>query len=144
MPRLEDMPLERLQTYLHNAVKHLDSKPDEAAAVIRNVVSHMAARRELFPDKAHLLTTLGYNVQWRNWLARERQVLLAWLIDADLPPQIAKQLGPAHSTERIDYIGSTIEVWIRLFGRQPNMAEPVTRWRADIAFLKDCKNNPEQ
>ena len=135
MSKLSELSSDQLQNYLLNAVRHLESNKDQAEKIIPDIVSHMVARRLLEPTTEHTLTTLGYNVRWKNWHAKERKLLLKWLMKAELPAQIEKELGPANSEARKVFFSSTIERWLRMYGSRPNMENAVARWRSDLEFV---------
>lgn len=136
MPDLSNLSTEKLQNYLLNALRHFDAQPEKAAALIPDILSHMAARRELAPTGQHLLTTLGYNVQWRDWHAKERHRLLSWLVSADLPKQIEHEMGPRSSRPRCSFITNTITRWIKMYGQRPHMEQAMARWQADLKFVQ--------
>lgn len=137
MPDLSHLSTEKLQNYLLNALRHMDTQPDKALALIPDILSHMAARRELAPTGEHLLTTLGYNVRWKDWHAKERQRLLGWLLKAGLPEQIEQAMGPANSKQRMFYLIDTISRWSRMYGMRPNMEQALARWQADLTFIRN-------
>jgi hypothetical protein len=133
--RLRDLTQEQLQAFLLNAVRNLDSQPDKAAALAEDIVAELISRHGRRPEGKHRMTALGYNVQWRDWRAKERHLLLAWLMDATLPSHVSRQIGPPGSIQRRNYFTSTIQRWIRMYGQGPGMDDAVTRWRADVKFV---------
>ncbi len=136
MPELGSLSTEQLQAYLLNAIRYLDERPDDAARLIPEILDQMAGRRAEAPATENILTTLGYNVRWRDWHAKERHRLLDWLLDAPLPAPIEAAMGPAGSRQRQSFVAGTIERWTRMYGRRENMEQALARWRADLAFIR--------
>lgn len=122
----------KLQAYLLNAVKHAEKDPDAADEIIAAVVEEISNR----DSSSHLLTRLGYNVRWKTWRAKERRVLLAWIIDVDLPDKLVTQTGSPRTRTRVVFVGRTISNWLKYYGRAPNMEQACARWGADLEYLR--------
>ncbi|MGC4252897.1 MAG: hypothetical protein QM605_15895 [Sphingobium sp.] len=135
MADIRRLSAQQLQNYLLNAIRYMDERPEDSARLIPEILGEMVARRERSSSAEHPLTSLGYNVRWRDWHARERQRLLGWLMDARLPRQVESVMGTAGSLQRKSYIRGTIERWSRIYGGQPNMEQARARWLADLAFI---------
>lgn len=132
MPDLRRLDDDELRVYLLNGVRNLESRPAEAEEVIQNVLDELAARWSREPAGKHPLSTIGYNVKWNDWRAKQRRNLIDWLLISSLPPPFEKHFGPAGTRARAAYMYRSIRSWKERYGRQPNMEQAISRWQADL------------
>lgn len=121
-----------LKTFLLNAIRNMDSRPHEAEEALIAILSEMAGRWKANSKGKHPLSAIGYNVQWKEWRAKERRILVEWLLVSRLPTELEQYFGPPGSRERAAYMFRSIRNWKKLYGRCPDMEQAVSRWQADL------------